>query len=145
MTTNPLRRDGLAMVNTGRGARPGEIVTILVRDDKGREIADPIVFMRTDREYVHDLCDAYNARRRNEHAPFWYVDHAGNIKPGDQPRARAEEWKPEPGEIEATHQVVQRAINVGLPTEEWMRLVRNGSITREVQRVMREMDQEQAA
>jgi len=138
-SSNPLRRDGPVMVNTGRGARPGEIVTILVRDEKGREIAEPIVFTRTDREYAHDLCDAYNARRPSEHAPFWYVDHAGNIKPGEPPRARSEEWKPRPGEIEATNAVVARAINAGLPMEEWARLVRNGSITREVQKAMREL------
>lgn len=47
------------------------------------------------------------------------------------------EWKPEPGEIEATNEVVARAINAGLPLEEWARLVRNGSITREVQKAMR--------
>jgi hypothetical protein len=48
------------------------------------------------------------------------------------------EWQPEPGEIEATHAVVQRAINAGLPMEEWKRLVRNGSITREVRKAMAE-------
>ncbi|NBW44254.1 MAG: hypothetical protein EBR45_01600 [Betaproteobacteria bacterium] len=51
------------------------------------------------------------------------------------------EWKPEPGEIEATHQVVQRAINAGLPMEEWTRLVRSGAITREVRKAMHGMDQ----
>jgi len=49
------------------------------------------------------------------------------------------EWKPQPGEIEATNAVVARAINAGLPMEEWARLVRNGSITREVQKAMREL------
>jgi hypothetical protein len=46
------------------------------------------------------------------------------------------EWKPEPGEIEATHAIVARAINVGLPMEEWTRLVRTGRITQEVRKFM---------
>lgn len=48
------------------------------------------------------------------------------------------EWRPEPGEIEATHVVVARAINAGLPSEEWRRLVLSGAITREVTNTMRE-------
>lgn len=55
------------------------------------------------------------------------------------------EWKPEPGEIEATRAVVARAIAAGLPDEEWRRLVKNGSITREVQKTMRETVRDQAA
>jgi len=55
------------------------------------------------------------------------------------------EWKPEPGEIEATHQVVQRAINAGLPMEEWTRLVQSGAITREVRKAMQAIGQERAA
>lgn len=55
------------------------------------------------------------------------------------------EWKPEPGEIEATRQVVARAMAAGISGEEWSRLVRTGGITREVQKIMREMMQEKAA
>lgn len=47
-----------------------------------------------------------------------------------------QEWKPEPGEVAATEAVAARAINAGIPMEEWARLVRNGSITREVQKAM---------
>jgi hypothetical protein len=47
-----------------------------------------------------------------------------------------QEWKPEPGETEATHAIVARAINVGLPMEEWTRLVRTGRITQEVRKLM---------
>lgn len=46
------------------------------------------------------------------------------------------EWKPEPGEIEATHDVVARAINVGLSMDQWREFVRNGTVTREVQKAM---------
>ena len=48
------------------------------------------------------------------------------------------EWKPEPGEIEATHDVVARAINVGLSMDQWREFVRNGTVTREVQKAMAE-------
>ena len=47
-----------------------------------------------------------------------------------------QEWKPEPGEVDATVDVAARAINAGIPMDEWARLVRNGSITKEVRKVM---------
>lgn len=76
----------------------------------------------------------------------WAASKTGGIYLRERTNAAAwREWQPEPGEIEATHAVVSRAIKAGVPTEEWRRLVRNGSITREVQKAMREMAQEQTA
>jgi len=134
--SNPLRRDGPTMMSTGRDARPGETVTILVKDDKGKEIAEPIVFIRTNRAYPYDLADAYNARRRSPQSPYWYVDHSGNIKPGEAPARPVDPWKPEPGEIEATNAVVARAIATGMTQERFNELVANGTITREVRKTM---------
>lgn len=76
----------------------------------------------------------------------WAASKTGGIYLRDRTNAAEwREWEPEPGEIEATHAVVARAIKSGIPTEEWRRLVRNGSITREVQKAMREMAQERGA
>lgn len=134
--------------STGRDAHPGEIVTIRVKDSDGKDTNDPIVFTRTHRDFAYDLADAYNARRKSEDSPYWYVDSIGNIKPGDPPR-HTDVWKPEPGEIEATNQVAARAVASNLPPEEWNRLVNNGGITKEVFRTMREnvarASEEQAA
>lgn len=70
----------------------------------------------------------------------WAVNAKGDgiyLRYRHQPGGGWREWKPELGEIEATNELVARAINAGLPMEEWARLVRNGSITREVQKAMR--------
>ena len=70
----------------------------------------------------------------------WAINAKGDgiyLRPRDA-REGWREWKPEPGEIEATNAVVARAINAGIPMEEWARLVRSGAITREVQKAMRE-------
>jgi hypothetical protein len=91
---------------------------------------------RTGRGFAFDLADSYNARRTRADV-FWYVDHVGNIKPGEPPRSR-EVWKPEPGEVDATNQVAARAVAAGVSAEEWTRLVNNGGITKEVFKTMRE-------
>ena len=122
---------------TNRDVSPGETVTIRVKDGDGKDTGEPIVFIRTNRAYAYDLADAYNARRKTRHSPYWYVDAQGNVRPGDPPR-HTEVWKPDPAEIEATNQVAARAVAAGISGEEWTRLVNNGGITKEVFKTMHE-------
>lgn len=79
-TKNPL-----AIGNVTSGTRtdvlPGQMVTIRRVDKEGREIGPPIVFQRTTRPYVDDLCDAYNAHRTRDDVE-WYVTEGGELKIG---------------------------------------------------------------
>ena len=47
-----------------------------------------------------------------------------------------QEWKPQPGEVEAINEVAARAINSGIDMNRWRAFVLDGTITREVQKVM---------
>lgn len=85
MTTNPLvdrRESG----GTGGGdISPGETRTILAKDKQGN-ILKTMTLYRTDREYVYDLCDCYNAHRTEaakERGVEWYVAPNGELKIGD--------------------------------------------------------------
>jgi flavorubredoxin len=67
----------------------------------------------------------------------WAASKSGGIYL--RPRQASEgwqEWKPEPGEIEATNAVVARAIASGMTQERFAELVANGTITREVRKTM---------
>src|SRR5687768_16810575 len=70
---NPLRS---ADNCTGGGdLKPGETRTILAKDKQGN-IVKTMTLYRTDREYVYDLCDCYNAHRTEEakeRGVEWYV------------------------------------------------------------------------
>ena len=139
MTNNPIR-SGTASVSMGRSEpRPGETITISIKTMDGKDTGRSLVFTRTDRPYVEDLCDAYNANRTRKDME-WYVTASGELKlrPAYDHDSTWREWKPEPGEIEATHDVVARAINAGLSMDQWREFVRNGTVTREVQKAMAE-------
>jgi hypothetical protein len=82
---NPLKGDTTpGSSNFGRDLAPGEVRVINVRS--GAEIIKTITVIRTERDYVHDLCDAYNAARpqsARERGVEWYVNAAGELKIGD--------------------------------------------------------------
>lgn len=135
--TNPLR-DGYSAVPLGRREpQPGETITIPIKTMDGKDIGRTLVFTRTNRPYVDDLCDAYNANRTRRDVE-WFVNTNGEIK---LRHARDEsvswqEWKPEPGEVEAINQVAARAIAAGVDMDRWKAFVQDGVITREVRKVM---------
>ena len=76
---NPLGVNGAPA--QGREIQPGERRTYNVRewnDGKGGgDIIDTVTVCRTTRPYVHDLCDAYNARTGGNR---WRVDPAGQLR-----------------------------------------------------------------
>lgn len=64
---------------------PGETRTIHAKDRSGN-IVKTITVHRTEREYVFDLCDAYNAARSEDarqRGLEWYVAPNGELKLGD--------------------------------------------------------------
>lgn len=75
MAKNPL--DGpvnaSAVGSSGGPMRPGETRTISIPNDKG------ITITRTNRPYVHDLCDARNAANKREDLE-WYVSPNGELR-----------------------------------------------------------------
>lgn len=74
-----------AQHNESGTLKPGETRTILAKDKSGNVIKE-IVVHRTEREYVYDLCDAYNEARSNdakERGAEWYVAPNGELKLGD--------------------------------------------------------------
>jgi hypothetical protein len=79
MTSNPLK-----MTASGRATREplqGDMVTIRRVNKDGQEIAPPLVFQRTARPYVQDLCQAYNDNSLRDDVE-WYVTEAGDIRIG---------------------------------------------------------------
>jgi hypothetical protein len=65
--------------------KPGEKRTILAKDKQGN-IVKTMTLHRTEREYVYDLCDCYNAHRTaeaKERGVEWYVAPNGELKIGD--------------------------------------------------------------
>jgi hypothetical protein len=65
--------------------RPGETRTILAKDKSGN-ILKTMTLFRTERDYVHDLCDCYNAHRSQEiidRGLEWFVAPNGELKLGD--------------------------------------------------------------
>lgn len=68
----------------GDNLRPGETRTILAKDKQGN-VLKTIVVHRTERDYVHDLCDAYNSARDSdavERGVEWFVAPNGELKIG---------------------------------------------------------------
>lgn len=66
---------------------PGDVRIVEVKDRNG-QVTKTITIHRTDRAYVYDLCDAYNAARTRQDIE-WYVSAAGELKlgePGDWTR-----------------------------------------------------------
>lgn len=78
-TKNPLAT-GNVTSGTRANVAPGQMVTIR-RVKDGVEIGQPIVFQRTTRPYVIDLCDAYNAHKTRDDVE-WYVTDTGELKIG---------------------------------------------------------------
>jgi len=69
----------------GGDLKPGETRTILAKDKQGN-ILKTMTLYRTEREYVYDLCDCYNAHRTEEakeRGVEWYVGPSGELKIGD--------------------------------------------------------------
>ena len=63
--------------------KPDDIKHIQVKDKDG-SVLKTLTLKRTDREYVHDLCDAYNdASTLRDHE--WFVTANGELKLGDKP------------------------------------------------------------
>jgi hypothetical protein len=60
---------------------PGETVTIRPRGSDGKETGEVMTFTRTNRPYVYDLCDCYNAYRKRDDVE-WYVTEAQELKIG---------------------------------------------------------------
>ena len=72
MARNPLD-DGNAPTQSGR-MRMGDVRTVIRPDGTG------ITIRRTKRDYVHDLCDAYNARLSESRKDIeWSVNQSGGL------------------------------------------------------------------
>jgi hypothetical protein len=76
-----LSGDTATIGGTRGDARPGETITIRPRSADGKETGDVLTFTRTDRAYVYDLCDCYNAHRKRADVE-WYVTDAQELKLG---------------------------------------------------------------
>jgi hypothetical protein len=64
--------------------KPGETRTWHARDKDTKEIIKTFVLTRTERDYVYDLCDAYNDARTQdaiERGVEWFV-HNGELRIG---------------------------------------------------------------
>lgn len=67
-----------------RPLEPGDVLTIPVRDNIGG-IIKTIQIVRTSRDFVFDLCDAYNAARSDDaldRGIEWFVGPGGELKVG---------------------------------------------------------------
>lgn len=71
MTSNPLKAANPHSSSSGK-MQPGETKTIIVGDKT-------VTIIRAHRDYVHDLCDAYNSVRTHDDTQ-WIVDESGNLK-----------------------------------------------------------------
>lgn len=79
---NPL--DGGHSGSGGGDLKPGETRTIQAKDKSGNVIKTITVF-RTERDYVFDLCDAYNKARTKDaedRGVEWYVAPNGELRIG---------------------------------------------------------------
>lgn len=88
----------------------------------------------------HDIVAERNANM-GRHDIKWAVNANGDgihMRHRNASNGPWREFKPEPGELEATQAVVARAIAAGVSQEQWNDLVRKGVITREVQKTIRE-------
>lgn len=84
---NPLATTGMG--SSGGDLPPGGVRVIEARDKSGN-IVKTVTVYRTDREYVYDLRDAYNAAlspAARERGAEWIVTPTGELKLGDN-----EEW-----------------------------------------------------
>jgi hypothetical protein len=80
---NPLKAGG---GNSGSvDLRPGETRILTARDKSGNVVKE-MLLTRTTRDYVFDLCDAYNDGRTaeaRERGLEWFVTPAGELRLGD--------------------------------------------------------------
>lgn len=68
----------------GRDLKPGETRTFPAKDKQGN-VVKTITVLRTDRNYVFDLCDAYNQARTREaedRGVEWFVAANGELRIG---------------------------------------------------------------
>jgi hypothetical protein len=68
--------------------RPGDTLIIEAKDKTTGQVLKTIRVHRTERDYVHDLCDAYNDARTPEaidRGLEWIVTAAGELKLSDDP------------------------------------------------------------
>lgn len=87
MTSNPFdkHRDS----SSDGELRPGETRTILAKDRQGN-ILKTMTLVRTERDYVHDLCDCYNNHRTQDaidRGVEWFVAPNGELRIGT-----ADDW-----------------------------------------------------
>jgi hypothetical protein len=71
--------------NGGGNIPPGETRIIEAKDKSGNLVKTYTIY-RTNREYVHDLCDAYNAGMdpsARQRGLEWFVAPSGELKLGD--------------------------------------------------------------
>lgn len=102
MARNPLD-DGNSPTQSGR-MRLGDIRTVIRPDGTG------IVIKRTSRDYVYDLCDAYNARlSENRNDIEWAVDQAGGLYLCDRQHWTSQRTKEMEGAYKADRERWKRA------------------------------------
>lgn len=109
--TNPL--DG-PPPSQGRDLRPGETRVVHAKDKSGNVIKT-ITVHRTEREYVYDLCDAYNDARpadAEDRGVEWYVAPNGELRIGTSAEWTRDNLKREAGRLET-----ERARHIRLTLE----------------------------
>ena len=81
MTSNPFGQR--AAGNNGRKLAVGEERQMHARDKTSGEVTRTYTLTRTARDYVYDLCDAYNADiDLNSNSARWYVTAKGELAIG---------------------------------------------------------------
>lgn len=102
MARNPLDDDAEVGSRAGRAMQIGEVRTILAHNSKG-ELVKTLKITRTARDYVHDLCDAYNDGNAHPEAEY-YVDSTGKLRFGFTERSSIERSKDLAAKAEAERQ-----------------------------------------
>lgn len=80
MTSNPLTMARPAFAGYAASMNPGESRTYTARDPKTGDVVKEITIHRTTRDYVYDLCDAYNAARLYADTEYFVLN--GEVKLG---------------------------------------------------------------
>jgi len=85
MTSSPFDKHRGESGDGGGDIPPGETRTWHARDKDTKEIVKTFTLLRTQRDYVYDLCDAYNNARTQDaidRGVEWFVAPNGELRIG---------------------------------------------------------------
>jgi hypothetical protein len=122
---NPiLERQRAPTASGGAPMQIGETRIVTARDPKTGEVVKEITIVRTAREYVYDLCDAYNRARPNDKIEYFVIN--GEVKLGlpSHHRRPQGEYKPTDADVARIREYVAEAIKDGVTQEQFNAHVR---------------------